>query len=170
MLRITLEVIFWIFVLVFGIAQYYASRYDKIIWWAASKIAPEGSTEAELNIYRAAIAPKHFHGLIVNLQIISPILVLALGTYLRWYLGLLGILISICVIYNVILKLINSKVDDYLLIITNDLNNRAMDYKTKGDLIRFEVAQDYADKLKELYSQYRNKNIRIPESGPIVLD
>ena len=161
-----LTTVFWLSVLFFGFVMYYISRYQKVIDWAIAEVAPVELTKAELDIYRASISPRLYLK-VINMQLTLPILVLALGTTLHWYLGVVGVLVSAVVVLGVFSRVNPGSVDVYLLKIILDLENRSADFNLKGDPERSEAAHDTADALKELYEVTRGKGHRIPSYGKI---
>src|SRR5260370_35571124 len=168
-MKIALDVVLAVCVFGWGVVLNYCSRYDKVISWAIGYVAPANLTKQELNTYRAALAPRSYLRAI-NYQFGLPLVILILGTLIDWYLGVLGVIISVVVVYGVLSVLAAGTIEKYLYQIIMSLQHKAADYKKAGDEEREEAAEDFLVPLKIVYAKVLGKNYRVPSSGSINLE
>ena len=161
-------IIFSTLVIALSFVYYYQQAYFKVMKWAAKSKAPENLTHQEMDTFIGAIGPKAWH-ILTNILYVFTVLVLGFGTYLGWYLGVLGIFIAFIFAIYILGNTLPTYLDWYLFNMILSLGNRAADYKAKGDTLRESVAQEKAEELKDLYEKTRGKKIRIPVTGEIKL-
>lgn len=143
----------------------FAGKMQAVTLWAGKKIAPEG-LEAELPTgLQDAITPK-IQNTFNTLLPISYIGIIILGGFIKWYMGI--VLLILALIVMVIVKnFFPSKTNFYLKLIMHYMAHRQADFAKENDVMRADAAGDMYHKLENLYLETKDLDLRVPEFAEI---
>ncbi len=136
------------------------SKMQSVTLWVGKKIAPQGLDKEVPNGFQDAITPESQNtGNIIIMA--SYLILLVSGSFLVWYGGILGLIVSL-IISGLVGKFYANKIGTYLLKLINSMSNKVADYKKNNDFDRANAAEEMLQKLQSLYVEIRDENIDIP--------
>lgn len=138
----------------------FAAKMQATTLWVGKKIAPEGIDKDAPRGFQDAITPS-FQDQLNTILPISYILVLGIGTWIHWYLGVTVLILS-AILMGIVQRFYPKKLRTYLNIIIGAMVNKLANYVKGGDSMRADAAQEVLTNLQEFYLEIRDEDPEVP--------
>ena len=158
-------VFFWVLVCITAPLYAYTTSWQAVTYWIGVKCQNDPRVNVSLSHkgspleIQSIFTPK-YQNLRNVIQIILLFLILGFGTYLKWYLGIVGA-ITVWIGSGVAALLIPKKVTYYLKCLSVDLQHKKADYKKENDIERAATALSLMVVIDSLYEYAENKGLTI---------
>ncbi|MBP9817486.1 hypothetical protein KBC75_01860 [Candidatus Shapirobacteria bacterium] len=156
-----MAIIFIIILIISSAVFAYTGMMQATTLYVGKKIADPMLADVMPNGYQDAITPEHQNKM-NDLNNILLVAVLIVGSLVRWYWGILGLILDIVLLRTIFQYFfVPQKLSFYVNLLVMNMANRYADYKKDKDEERALASKEIGDKLNE-YFVTMDKNMKVP--------
>lgn len=155
-----MTILFIIILIISAILTAYTNKMQASTLYIGKKICSPEMKDVMPTGYQDAITPEDQN----KRNLYSPILfvaILIVGSLIKWYMGILGLLLNFIVLIPIASFFVPQKLSFYVNLLHINMANRFADYKKNGDEERTIASKEILEKLEQYYF-LMDKNIKVP--------
>lgn len=138
----------------------YTGKVQSTTLWAGRRIGEPEFESQHPKGFQDAITPKAQTTMNI-LVFILYFAILVIGSIIKWYVGVAGVVIAL--FSSVIIgRFLSNDLERYLLSLINNMARREADYRKDNDTMRADAAHDMLERLSLLLKEIHGKEMAVP--------